>query len=97
MLLAAALASTYVLAKTAGGDSPQRFVRDRVLVSNRLPAIRVKLSRAFRYIGKFDFTIPDVAKGERYIFVATQGRKIKRLFIAQFEAILPESTVILQL
>ena len=93
LVLSVAVAATYARAQTVDRDNPQRFVKGRVLVSTKLPDIRVKLSKAFRYIGKLDFTIPDVAKGERYIFAETQGRKIKRLFIAQFEAILPESTV----
>jgi hypothetical protein len=71
---------------------PRRFVRGQVLVSTRLPNIRVRLSKAFHFVGKFSFTVPNMAKGERYIFAETHGRKVKRLFIAQFETILPDSS-----
>ncbi len=72
-------------------DNPRRFVRGNVLVSSEFPKIQVRLDKAFRYAGKFDFTIEGIAKGERYIFVDCKGRHIKRTFIFQFEAILPES------
>ncbi len=91
--IAVAMVSTFAPAQEVGGANLRRFVKGRVLVSSGLPDIRVKVSKAFRYVGKFDFTIRDVAKGERYVFAETEGRKIKRLFIAQFEAILPASAV----
>ena len=71
---------------------PRRFVRGRVLRSDSFPNIEVKVSKAFHFIGKFTFTVPNMAKGERYIFAETKGRRVKRLFIAQFETILPDSS-----
>src|SRR6185295_4084600 len=70
----------------------RRFVRGRVLRSDRFPNIQVRLRKAFHFIGHFSFTVPQMAKGERYIFADTQGRKVKRLFIAQFETILSDSS-----
>jgi hypothetical protein len=71
---------------------PRRFVRGRVLTSDSFPNIKLRLSRAFHFIGKFSFTVPNMAEGERYIFAETQGRRVKRLFIAQFETILHDSS-----
>lgn len=71
----------------------RRFVNGNVLISSELPDIQVRVSEAFHYLGTFDFTIPEIAAGERYIFAETHGHKINRLFIAQFEAILPQSTI----
>jgi hypothetical protein len=71
--------------------NPRRFVRGKVLVSTKLPNIQVRLDPAFRYVGKFDFVIEGIAKGERYIFVDAKRQDVNRMFIFQFEAILPES------
>ena len=71
---------------------PRRFVRGQVLESTSSPTIRLRLSKAFHFVGKFSFTVPQMANGERYIFADTKGRKVKRLFIAQFETILPDSS-----
>jgi hypothetical protein len=66
-------------------------VKGNILSSDRFPAIRVQVDKAFRYVGKFSFTIKDIARGERYVFVDSKDHDIKRLFIFQFEEIVPES------
>jgi len=71
---------------------PRRYVRGRVLRSDKFPNIQLRLSKGFRFVGKFSFTVPNMAKGERYVFAETRGRKVKRLFIAQFETVLPDSS-----
>lgn len=69
-----------------------RRVVGNTIVSDKLPAIKVQVDKAFKYLGKFDFVIGAIAKGERFVFVeATRKKRIKRLFIAQFEQILPTS------
>ncbi len=73
------------------GQQIERKVSGKTLISNQLPQIKVKLKGNFKFVGKFDFTIRDVAKGERFVFVEARKNKIRRIFIAQFEAILPES------
>lgn len=73
------------------GQQIERKVVGKTLISNQLPKIKVKLKGNFKFVGKFDFTIRDVAKGERFVFVDAKKNKIQRLFIAQFEAILPTS------
>ena len=76
------------------GQQNERKVIGKTLISNQLPQIRVELNGNFKFVGKFNFTIRDVAKGERFVFVDARKDKIHRLFIAQFEAILPESNEI---
>jgi hypothetical protein len=75
----------------AFGQQIERKVVRKTLISNQLPKIKVQLLENFKFVGKFDFTIRDIAKGERYVFVDARKGKIQRLFIAQFEAIFPES------
>lgn len=83
------------LATVSFGQKIERTVKGKTLVSNQYPNIEIELNGDFKYVGKFDFTIRDIARGERYIFVeADKRKKIKRMFIAQFEEILPESSEI---
>ncbi len=67
-------------------------VKENVLVSDGFPKIRVKVDPRFRYVGSFSFVIPGMAEGERYVFVDARAERVNRLFIAQFEGILPTST-----
>ena len=69
--------------------TPQRYVEGQVLVSTDLPAIRVRLDEAFAYVGQRTFTLKDIARVERYVFVdADEQRRIERMFIFQFEGFL---------
>jgi hypothetical protein len=68
-----------------------RSVKNNILTSSEFPDIQVRLDKAFRYVGKFDFTIENIARGERYVFVDSKGRNVRRMFIFQFEEIIPES------
>lgn len=68
-----------------------RSVKGNILTSSEFPIIRVRVEKAFRYVGKFSFTIEGIAQGERYVFVDSEDRHVERLFIFQFEEILPES------
>ena len=71
-------------------NSQTRTVEKQTLISTELPKIAITVDPAFKYIGKFDFVLKEIAKGERYVFVdADRGKKIKRLFIAQFEGFIP--------
>lgn len=71
----------------------QRVVQGNTLISTALPNIRIRIDRAFRYVGKIDFKIRDVAQGERYIFVESQDKVITRMFIAQFEGFLSNNAM----
>lgn len=72
-------------------DHPNRSVRENVLISDSFPNIRVKVDPGLRYVGSFVFTIPGMAVGERYVFVEARDKRVNRLFIAQFEGVLPTS------
>jgi hypothetical protein len=70
-----------------------RRVRGNKLISDTLPKITVEVDRDFTYVGRFDFKIRDVAAGERFVFVdAGKDKKVRRLFLAQFEGFLPSNT-----
>lgn len=72
-------------------EQPDRIVQDNVLTSSALPQTRIQVDQAFSYVGNFEFTIRDIAYGERHVFVDAQGSKVKRLFIFQFEGFLPNN------
>ena len=80
-----------LLTGSSGAQEIVRKVVGKRLISSQFPDLKVDIKGNFKFVGKFDFTIRDVARGERYIFVDARKNKIDRLFIAQFEAILPES------
>jgi hypothetical protein len=77
--------------QTAQG--PTRSVKDRVLTSTEMPAVRLEFDKEFKYAGGHDFILYDVARAEQHFFVEAdkQGR-IKRLYWIQFEGYLPDNT-----
>lgn len=86
ILLFVALAA--LLANFAAAQ--KRAVRGKILLSDALPKIEIKLKGDFRYVGKFAFKIREVAAGERFVFVeADKNKRVQKLFIAQFEGFLP--------
>jgi hypothetical protein len=72
----------------------KRRVEDHVLVSESLPAIRIQVDPAFQFVGSFPFRIQNIAQGERYVFIDGTSDQVRRMFIAQFESILPASSEI---
>jgi hypothetical protein len=70
-----------------------RTVKGRVLTSTAMPALRLEFDKAFKYIGKQDFILYDVARAEQHFFVdADKQGRIKRLYWVQFEGYLPSNT-----
>lgn len=69
-------------------------VENNVLISDSLPQIKIKVDPEIPFEGSFPFKINDIAAGERYVFAESNGKKIKRAVIAQFEGFLPESSEI---
>jgi hypothetical protein len=71
-------------------DKPLRRVDGQVLISSRLPAVRLEFDRGFKYAGTQSFILYDVATAEQHFFVDVdaQGR-IKRMYWIQFEGYLP--------
>lgn len=78
-----------VLSACATVPGPPRSVHENVLTSTELPRIRIAVEPPFRYAGRVPFQIAGLAAGDRYVFVDTEGRRVKRLFVAQFESWLP--------
>jgi hypothetical protein len=72
---------------------PARVVKDQVLVSTEMPAVRLKFDNAFKYVGAQDFILYDVARAEQHFFVdADKEGRIKRMYWVQFEGYLPTNT-----
>lgn len=85
-----------------------RSVVENVLISNELPAIKIKIDDEFKYLGSFEFEIiassdeyPDemkgkpVAAGERFVFSMSDEKGIiEKLFVVQLEGFLPSNDFI---
>jgi hypothetical protein len=85
---------TLVLIESIGFPIESRRVENNVLISDSLPQIKIKVDPAIQFVGSFPFKIKDIAAGERYVFAESEGKKIKRAVVAQFEGFLPESSEI---
>jgi hypothetical protein len=70
-------------------QSPLRRVQGRILTSKDLPKIRLKFDKKFKFSGSHQFVLYDRAKAEQYFFVEAESKKIKRMFMLQFEGFLP--------
>jgi hypothetical protein len=67
-----------------------RRVKRQVLTSAYLPSIRVRFEKRFKYVGSQKFILYDRAQVEQHFFVdADNERRIKRMYMAQFEGYLP--------
>lgn len=64
---------------------------NNVVHSKINPALAVSVSDEFQYVGSFDFVLKEIVEGERYVFVDSDGSKVNRLFILQFESFLPDN------
>lgn len=95
LVLVLLAASVCALAQDSApaGDRPARVFKDGVLTSKEQPAVRVKVDKAFKYVGAQSFILYDVARAEQHFFVDAdpQGR-LRRLYWLQFEGYLPSNT-----
>jgi uncharacterized protein (TIGR02246 family) len=67
-----------------------RSLQENTIVSPKLPPISIDVDKQLRHIGILNFTLKKVAQVERYLFArADENKRVQRLFIAQFESILP--------
>jgi hypothetical protein len=73
-------------------DKTNREVKERILTSKSNPKIRLKFAKKFKFVGSQEFTLYERAKAEQYFFIESENKKIKRLFMLQFESFLPEIT-----
>jgi hypothetical protein len=60
-------------------------VVDNTIIVEHAPALRIRVDRSIRFLGRHDIRIRDVAAGERLIFAEVKNGSAVRLFIAQFE------------
>jgi hypothetical protein len=68
---------------------PARSFRSGVFVSRENPALRLQLDPSWRYLGLSSFDLKGIAHVERYHFAVTEGNRITRGLVLQFENILP--------
>ena len=73
--------------KSADVTSRQaRSVKDQVLTSPEMPAVRIEFDKGFKYAGSHSFILYDVAHAEQHFFVdADKEGRIKRMYWVQFE------------
>src|SRR6266581_35774 len=70
-------------------QAANRAVSGNRIVS-REPRLRVDVDGTLKYIGMFDFNIRDAAHAERILFAdADANGNVRRLFVVQFESMLP--------
>jgi hypothetical protein len=67
-----------------------RKVKGQILTSANSPEIRLKFSKKFKFAGSQKFILYDRAEAEQYFFVEAENKKIKRLYMLQFESFLPK-------
>ncbi|HWT00413.1 MAG TPA: hypothetical protein VN256_09210 [Pyrinomonadaceae bacterium] len=89
ILLAAAVLALFA---PAAAQQPARRVEGRTLVSNALPPVRLKFDEKFEYAGTQSFVLYDSAQVEQHFFVDSEGGRIRRMYMVQFEGYLPTNT-----
>jgi hypothetical protein len=76
--------------RAASKAKQTRVVKDQVLTSSKLPPIRIRFDREFKYIGSQRFVLYDRAEAEQHFFVDADARRlIRRMYMLQFESYLP--------
>jgi hypothetical protein len=77
-------------AQRRAADEQARVVKGQVLTSTRLPAIRMRFDKRFKYVGSQKFVLYGRAQAEQHFFVdADARRRIRRMYMLQFEGYLP--------
>ena len=70
-----------------------RSVKDQVLTSTEMPAVRIEFDKGFKYVGNHSFILYDVAHAEQHFFLdADKEGRVKRMYWVQFEGYLPSNT-----
>ena len=67
----------------------QRQVVNHTIVSVAFPAVEIKVDPAFPFAGALGFELKEIAFVERFVFADWQASETRRLFIVQFEDVLP--------
>jgi hypothetical protein len=71
--------------------SAQRTVEKKLLRASNLPAIRIRVSPEFSYIGSFNFKVGDVGSGEAYLYRESQQSNLQRVVLIDFEHFFPQN------
>jgi hypothetical protein len=72
---------------------PVRTFEENVLTSTALPAIKVKVARDLKYVGRLQFVLYGVAEVDLFVFVtASSEKRVKSYFLVQFEGYLETNT-----
>jgi hypothetical protein len=82
----------FALAQSSANTEPPqtRRVKGQVLISTDLPSIRLRFDKRFKYVGSQKFILYDRAQVEQHFLVdADDQRRIKRMYMVQFEGYLP--------
>jgi hypothetical protein len=88
VLLVRADASAQRRASNAVAEA--RVVRGQVLTSSKLPQMRVRFDKRFKYVGSQTFVLYKRARAEQHFFVdADAGRRVRAMYMLQFEGYLP--------
>ena len=67
-----------------------RVVKGQVLTSSKLPPIRMRFDKRFKYAGSQKFVLYERAQAEQHFFVdADAGRRVRGMYMLQFEGYLP--------
>ena len=79
------------LAPPSPNAEARRWVRGgNTIVSPRTPTLRITVNRGLSYIGSLRFPLGNTAEVERFVFAdADPDGRIRALFVAQFESLLP--------
>ena len=62
---------------------------DHVVHSDSLPALSIRVSETFTYLGRIAFPVDSIAEAEEFIFGVIDGNELTRAVIVHFEHFLP--------
>ena len=77
-------------AQSRAADEQTRVVKGQVLTSTKLPPLRMRFDKKFKYVGSQKFVLYERAQAEQHFFVDADARgRIRRMYMLQFEGYLP--------
>ena len=81
---------TILLCLNFSFSQTKREVKKQILISSDAPKIRLKFDKNFSFAGSQKFILYNRAEAEQFFFVEADDKKIKRLYMLQFENFLPK-------
>lgn len=77
-------------AEVSSNAGKGRSVNKNKIISQENPNVRIEVDERLQNVGILNFILKNVARVERYVYAShDENKRIRRLFIAQFEAVLP--------